>query len=275
MRRATARNYESGVMMTERADPFSVQDKVVLVTGAGRGIGRGIVRVFAARGARVAVNALTPTASKGLVDGINREGGEAHLLLGDLTRPEQAERVVEGAVRHFGGIDVLINTLGDSIPGRVVGDSVRPAMAADDWRRIVDINLTHVFYTSQAAGRHMLAQGGGKVINVSGIAALRGGKGVSAYAAAKSALVGLTRALSLEWAPKVQVNAIAPGSFPDNEEVSVEEMARRDEASRERIPLERVGRPMEVGYLALYLASSASDYMTGQTLYLDGGLSAK
>ena len=149
-------------------------------------------------------------------------------------------------------------------------------MSDQDWTFIVNVNLTHAFYCCRAVGRGLLTRRRGKVINISSSSARSGGAGIAAYTAAKSGLVGLTRALALEWAPvNVQVNAIAPGSFPDAEAMSEEQRAEADERAKERIPLGRVGRPEEVGLLALYLASEASHYMTGQTLYLDGGLSIK
>jgi 2-deoxy-D-gluconate 3-dehydrogenase len=122
-------------------------------------------------------------------------------------------------------------------------------------------------------GSTMLARGHGKVVNISSFAARAGGKGTAAYTTAKTGLVGFTRALALEWAPfNIQVNAIAPGSFPDAEVMSEKEKAAAVQEAKGRIPLGRPGRPEEVGCLALYLASEASDYMTGQTLHLDGGL---
>lgn len=255
--------------------PFGVDGKVVLLTGAGRGIGRGIARVLAAGGASVAINAFSDHAAEPLVQSLQAQGHEALLVLGDLTKSSVADTIVARTIEHFGRIDVLINTLGDSISSPVVGDGEKQGMTDDDWQNIIDINLNHIFYCCRAAGRPMLEQGHGKVINIASFMSARGGAQTTAYTAAKSAVTGLTRALALEWAPAIQVNAIAPGIFPDEEAITPEALQARDEGAAERIPLLRVGRPREVGYLAQYLASAASDYMTGQTLYLDGGMTVK
>jgi len=143
----------------------------------------------------------------------------------------------------------------------------------EEYRLILDLNLTEAVLCSRAAGPHMLARRSGKVINIGSFASARGGADLTIYAAAKTALVGFTRALALEWAPYgVQVNSIAPGLFPDAVTVGEAGYAERVRNARQSVPLKREGRLREVGLLAVYLASAASDYMTGQTLYLDGGL---
>ena len=146
------------------------------------------------------------------------------------------------------------------LPGH---DAKAPGPLTDEeYRLILDLNLTEAVLCSRAAGPHMLGRRSGKIINIGSFASIRGGVNLTIYAAAKTALVGFTRALALEWAPfGVQVNSIAPGLFPD--------AVRRAQQS---VPLQREGRLREVGLLAVYLASAAGDYMTGQTLYLDGGL---
>lgn len=261
--------------------PFDVAGKTVLITGAGRGIGRGIARVFARFGAQVAINALTETYVNPLVEDLVRSRGKAAAFIADLTDSAAVDDMVEKVTQKFGHLDVLINNLGDSIPGAVAvaedkqgQDQQKISPISDEtWKFIIDINLTHVFYCCRAVGQKMLARGNGKVVNISSFAARSGGKGNAAYTTAKTGLVGFTRALALEWAPyNIQVNAIAPGSFPDAEALSEKEMAEADEQAKDRIPLGRPGHPEEVGYLALYLASEASNYMTGQTLHLDGGL---
>jgi NAD(P)-dependent dehydrogenase (short-subunit alcohol dehydrogenase family) len=261
--------------------PFDVAGKTVLITGAGRGIGRGIARVFAGFGARVAVNALTEANAISLVEDLMRAGGKAAAFIADLTDSSAAEEMISSVSQKFGNVDVLINNLGDSIPGVVAVAEDRQAqdpekvypITDETWRFVMDINLTHAFFCCRAVGKKMLDRGDGKVINISSFAARSGGKGTAAYTTAKTGLVGFTRALALEWAPyNIQVNAIAPGSFPDAEAMSEKERIEADAEAKDRIPLGRAGRPEEVGYLALYLASEASDYMTGQTLYLDGGM---
>ncbi len=265
--------------MSEGKMPFDIRGKTVLITGAGRGIGRGIARIFARSGARVAVNALTETSVLPLAEELNRSGGEAAAFVADVTDSAAVDEMVRKATDRFGAVDVLINNLGDAIRRAVAvpeGEDAEGSMTDDDWRFILDVNLTHGFYLCRAVGRQMLARGQGKVITIGSSASRSGGGGMVAYTAAKSGIVGFTQALALEWAPyNVQVNAIAPGAFPDAEAMSRKAQTRADERSKERVPLRRVGRPEEVGFLAQYLASAESDYMTGQTLYLDGGLTIK
>ena len=260
---------------------FDVSGKTILVTGAGRGIGRGIARVLARFGAQGAINALTERHVNPLVAELIRSGGKAAGFVADLTHSVAVDEMIEKVSDKFGQIDVLINNLGDSIPGVVAvaedkqkKDQQKVTPISDEtWKFIIDINLTHAFYCCRAVGRQMLARGCGKVVNISSFAARSGGKGTVAYTTAKTGVAGFTRALALEWAPfNIQVNAIAPGSFPDAEIMPEKERVEADQQAKDRIPLGRSGRPEEVGYLALYLASEASDYMTGQTLHLDGGL---
>jgi NAD(P)-dependent dehydrogenase (short-subunit alcohol dehydrogenase family) len=255
--------------------PFDVAGKVVLLTGAGRGIGRGIARVFAESRAKVAVNALSDRHAGPLVQSINDAGGEAQLVVGDVTHSDVAERIVAETVARFGRVDVLVNALGDAISHSVAAIDGRQGMSDEEWRMIVDLNLTHVFSTSRAAARRMYDQGHGKIINIASFMVARGGARLASYTAAKAGVVGLTRALALEWAPTIQVNAIAPGIFPDDEVLAREDLRVRDLDARGNIPMQRVGRPREVGYLARFLASPAADYLTGQTIHLDGGLTIK
>jgi NAD(P)-dependent dehydrogenase (short-subunit alcohol dehydrogenase family) len=146
-------------------------------------------------------------------------------------------------------------------------------MTEADWHSIVDINLTQAFTACSAFGKHLLEQRSGSVINISSFAALRPRAEIVAYAAAKAGLSRFTESLALEWAPyDVRVNAIAPGQFPDIDTLTDEQLRQRDERAAQDIPLRRVGRLREVGLLAVYLASAASAYVTGQTFVIDGGM---
>jgi len=189
---------------------------------------------------------------------------------------------VQGAIdtvmKEFGHIDILINNLGDSIrkplvalPGKA---NATQALSDDELKFVMDINLTEAILCTRAVGPHMLEQRSGKVINISSWTARQGGGEMVVYTIAKTALVGFTRAQALEWAPYgVHVNAIAPGIFPDPV-TSGEERARQTaQRAAQTVPLGRPGQLREVGLLALYLASAASNYMTGQTIFLDGGMS--
>ena len=249
---------------------YDLSGKVAFVTGAGRGIGKGIAQVLAEAGADVVINALTPQYVEGLAADIGKATGRRVVpLVADVTRSDEVERAIPRILGEFGSLHILVNNLGDAIRKPLV------QVTDEELRTVLDLNFTATVLCSRAVGPHMLARRSGKVINIASFAAARGTPALTIYAAAKSAVVGFTRALALEWAPYgVHVNAIAPGLFPDPVTVGEEGYRRRTEQAKHTVPLGREGRLREVGLLALYLASAASDYMTGQTLYLDGGLTS-
>lgn len=257
---------------------FDITDKVVFVTGAGRGIGKGIAQVLAEAGADVAINALTETYVTAVAAEMATSTGRRVVpVIADMTKAEDVQRAVGQVLTTFGRIDVLVNALGDSIRTPLVtlpgaGGDITP-IADDDLNFIMDINLTEALLCTRAVAPHMLARGSGKVINVSSWTAHQGGRDMVLYTTAKTALAGFTRAQALEWGPHgVQVNCIAPGLFPDIVTGGAERVRRSEERAKADVPLGRTGQLREAGLLALYLASSASDYMTGQTILLDGGL---
>lgn len=254
---------------------YDVTGKVVLITGAGRGIGKGIAQVLAEAGADIALNALTDKYVNGVAAEIARASGRRVVpVISDVTKADSVKRVVDQVLNTFGRIDVLVNALGDSIrkplvslPGGATG------VTDDELQFIMDINLTEALLTTRAVGPHMLARKSGKVINIASWTAQQGGKDLVLYTTAKTALAGFTRAQALEWAPyNVHVNTIGPGIFPDIVTSGEERYKQSTQRAEQNVPLKRAGKLREVGLLALYLASSASDYMTGQTILLDGGL---
>ncbi|KRT71501.1 MAG: short-chain dehydrogenase/reductase SDR [Candidatus Rokubacteria bacterium CSP1-6] len=247
---------------------YDLTGKVVFVTGAGRGIGKGIAQVLAEAGADVIINALTSRYVEGLAADIGKATGRRVVpLVADVTKADEVERAIARIVGEFGALHILVNNLGDAIRKPLV------QLTDEELRTVLDLNFTATVLCSRAAGPHMLARRSGKVINITSFAAVKGAPNLTIYAAAKAALVGFTRALALEWAPYgVQVNGIGPGLFPDPVTVGDAAYRQRVEDAKRTVPLGREGRLREVGLLALYLASSASDYMTGQTIYLDGGL---
>ncbi len=257
---------------------YDIEGKVVLITGAGRGIGTGIAEVLAEAGADIALNALTDRYVVNTAERIAKSSGRRVIsILGDVTRSQGAQEVVARVEKELGPIEVLVNNLGDAIRKPLVKLPGKDGETATDEeiKKILDLNMMAAVYCTRAVGPQMLARRRGKIINIASYTAGRGGKEVVLYTAAKAAIVGFTRTQALEWAPyNIQVNAIAPGLFPDPVNIQDEETAKQMDAYIAKItPLGRAGRLREVGLLALYLASSASDYMTGQTLYLDGGLS--
>jgi 2-deoxy-D-gluconate 3-dehydrogenase len=257
---------------------FDVTGKVVFITGAGRGIGKGIAQVLAEAGADIALNALTPKYVEGVAAEIAASSGRRVVpVIADVTKPETVQRAIDSVLATFGRIDVLVNALGDSIRKPLValpGVAGSEAASDDDLRFILDINLTEALLCTRAVGPHMLARRSGKVINIASWTAHSGGEDMVLYTAAKAALAGFTRAQALEWAPYgVHVNAISPGLFPDVVTGGEAGVRRSEQRAAAEVPLQRAGKLREVGLLALYLSSAASDYMTGQTIPLDGGLS--
>jgi NAD(P)-dependent dehydrogenase (short-subunit alcohol dehydrogenase family) len=257
---------------------FDVTGKVVFITGAGRGIGKGIAQVLAEAGADVALNALTPKYVTDTAAQIAAASGRRVVpIIADVTKADQVQRAVDSVLGAFGRIDVLVNALGDSIrkplaalPGK---EHDGAGVTDDELRFIMDINLTEALLCTRAVGPHMLARRSGKVINIASWTAHQGGRDMVLYTTAKTALAGFTRAQALEWAPYgVHVNAISPGLFPDVVTSGEERVRQSTQRAEQTVPLRRPGRLREVGLLALYLASDASDYMTGQTIPLDGGL---
>jgi NAD(P)-dependent dehydrogenase (short-subunit alcohol dehydrogenase family) len=240
--------------------------RTALVTGAGKGLGRAIALGFAGAGADVVLMARTRADLEAVAREVEALGRQALVAVADATDSRQVDAVVEQAVARFGRIDVLAHAAGGSLrkPSVDVTD--------EEWDGVISANLSSTFKVCRAVGRHMLAQGGGSIINLSSTAGMRGRAGNAPYSAAKAAVINLSRALAMEWAPKgVRVNVLAPGRFltPLTEaEMSVPE---KYAAFVRQVPLGRIGRPEEIQDIAVWLASDASAYVTGSTITLDGG----
>ena len=190
----------------------------------------------------------------------------ATAVTGDVSRPEACTQIIERTVAEFGRIDILINNAG----------TIRRAPAAehswDDWSAVLETNLSSVFRLSQLAGKHMLAQGGGKIINIASLLTFQGGITVPSYAAAKGGVGQLTKALANEWASRgINVNAIAPGYMETDNTAALRADPVRSRQILERIPAGRWGTPADLGGAAVFLASRASDYLHGHVLVVDGG----
>ncbi len=248
---------------------MSLAGRVAVVTGASRGLGRAIALALAEAGADVA---LAARAKRDLEDTgalVQRAGRRALVAPTDVASYAEVEALMGRAVRELGRLDIVVNNAG------VAKVAPLAEMTPDDWRFMVDANLTGVFNGCRAAAPHLIAQKSGKVINVASVLGQVGLPGYTIYAATKGGVIALTRALGVEWARHgIQVNAIAPGWFatdmtdPAFSDPKINERLTRD------IPMRRIGRPEEIGPLAVYLASQASAFMTGQTIFLDGGHSA-
>jgi 2-dehydro-3-deoxy-D-gluconate 5-dehydrogenase len=250
------------------ASPFSLEGQVALVTGANVGLGQAIALALAEAGADVAgVSRRAAPETKAQVEALGRRfiGIEA-----DLSSTAPIAKIVDQTKTDLGRLDILINNAG--IIRRA--DSVEFTEA--DWDAVIDTNLKSVFFLAQAAGRHMIAQGRGKIINVASMLSFQGGVRVPSYTASKSGLAGLTRLLANEWASKgVNVNAIAPGYMTTDNTTQLREDAKRNAEILARIPAGRWGEPSDIGGAAVFLASRASDYVNGAIIPVDGGWLAR
>jgi 2-deoxy-D-gluconate 3-dehydrogenase len=245
---------------------FDLAGRVALVTGSSRGLGAGMARALAQAGADVVLHAST-TAPTGVASALASEFGVRTAgLVGDLQRRDAVDALVPGVLDRMGRLDILVNNAG----------IIRRAEAVDysdeDWDATFEVNVTSMFRLCRAAGAHMLAAGGGKIINNASILAFQGGVRVPAYAAAKGAVAQLTKALANEWAGKgVNVNAIAPGYMRTDNTRALAEDPVRYRQILDRIPAGRWGEPDDLGGAVVFLASRASDYVHGHLLVVDGG----
>jgi 2-dehydro-3-deoxy-D-gluconate 5-dehydrogenase len=247
---------------------FDLSGRVAVVTGANTGIGQGIAVALAEAGADLALVGRSPADQT--ADQVRAVGRRAALIEADLSTIAPVEGVVERTLAELGGLEILVNNAG----------TIRRAEAVDfseaDWDAVVDTNLKGLFFLTQAAGRHMLAQGRGKVINIASMLSFQGGIRVASYTASKSGVAGLTRLLANEWAAKgVNVNAIAPGYIATNNTAALQADETRNRQILERIPAGRWGQPSDLAGAAVFLASAASDYVHGQVLAVDGGWLAR
>jgi NAD(P)-dependent dehydrogenase (short-subunit alcohol dehydrogenase family) len=243
--------------------------KVAVVTGASRGLGRAVALALAGAGADVALAARSKPDLEETAHQVEARDRRALVVPTDVTSYPEVEALVGRARAELGRLDVLVNNSGVA--------RVKPLLewTPPEWRALVDVNLLGVFNGCRAAAPHLTGQGWGKVINVSSMLAAVGLPGYTVYAATKGAIIAFTRTLAVEWARhNVQVNAIAPGWFATDMSDPAFREARLAERLLRDVPARRTGRPEEIGPLAVYLASAASDFMTGQTLFLDGGHTA-
>jgi len=244
-----------------------LEGKVALVTGASRGIGRAIAEDLASNGAKVVINYNSSAdAANEVVAAIESNGGEATAVQADVSDFNAAQSLVKTAIDTYGHIDIVVNNAGTT------RDKLLPMMKEDDWDVVLDTNLKSVFNCCKAVSRPMLRRKqGGRIINISSVVGLVGQGGQSNYAASKAGVIGFTKSLAKELAPRqITVNAIAPGFFL----TALTDVLADDlkEKSLEFIPLARWGELPEVGYLVSFLASDKAAYITGQVINVDGGI---
>ncbi len=247
-------------------DSFNLTGKNALVTGSRTGLGRAMAIGLAEAGANVMVHGSKEAGLDEVCAAVRAAGGKAGRAIANLSDQGVPARLMETMLAEFGGIDILINNAGIARRKPAVDYSM------EDWNLVVQINLTAVFQMAQLAGREMIAQGRGKIINVASLLSFQGGITVPAYAAAKGGVATLTMALANEWASKgVNVNAIAPGYMSTDLTAPLEADAVRSKQIVDRIPAGRWGSPRDLAGAAVFLASPASDYIHGTVLAVDGG----
>ncbi|QSO46168.1 SDR family oxidoreductase [Alicyclobacillus mengziensis] len=253
-------------------DLFRLTGKVAVITGGGRGLGQQIAEAFVEAGAKVVLCSRRVENCKQVQEQLESAGGEALALQLDVTNPDSVAQVVKEARARFGKIDILVNNSGASWGAPALD------MPYDAWQKVLQTNLTGTFLMSQEVGRFMKEHGGGKIVNIASVAGLRGSEpeGLDAvgYSASKGGIIALTRDLAIKWARyNIYVNAIAPGFFLTK--MTKDVLAYGGDRIIASTPLRRIGGERDLQGAALYLASAASDYVTGQVLAVDGGATAK
>jgi 2-deoxy-D-gluconate 3-dehydrogenase len=248
--------------MKNTLDLFRLDKKIALVTGSASGLGAAIAFALSQAGATVAChgNRRAATATAEAI------GERAAAFQADLSSTSGAEHLFSQVKQTFGRVDILVNNAGTIL--RDAAEDVK----LEDWEQVIQVNLTSVFQLSQLAARDMIPRGKGKIVNIASLLSFQGGIRVPAYAASKGGVAQLTKALANEWAPKgIQVNAIAPGYFATTNTEALQADETRNRQILERIPAGRWGQPEDLGGAALFLASAASDYVTGTVITVDGG----
>jgi len=246
---------------------LNFKDQVVLVTGAGRGIGKAIALAFAREGAQVAVNDINPASCEAVANEITTLGGEAAAFHADVSNKLAVQALLIDLEDRWGRVDVLINNAGV--------EPHKPIVQLDewDWDRTIDVNLKGAFICSQSAGRMMIKQGGGVIVNIASIAGRAAGlRDRSAYVASKTGLIGFTKECAREFAAhRIRVNAVCPGVIVTEMTAHLRDNEAQLKKWLEDIPLGRLGEPDDVTGLVLFLCSDAARYITGQAINVDGG----
>ena len=249
-------------------NPFSLEGKVALVTGANTGLGQGIAVAFAQAGADVAVAGfIPPTETEAM---IKKTGRKFLNIDANLMTIEPVGRIVAETVKGLGKIDILVNNAG------IIRRADSLEFGEKDWDDVMNVNIKSMFFMCQAAGREMVKQGSGKIINIASMLSFQGGIRVPSYTASKSGVAGITRLLANEWAAKnINVNAIAPGYMATDNTEQLRKDPQRSSDILARIPAGRWGEPSDVGGTAVFLASPAANYLHGAIIPVDGGWLAR
>jgi 2-deoxy-D-gluconate 3-dehydrogenase len=251
-------------------EKFKLDGKVALVTGASVGLGQAMAIALAEAGADVAAHCHQAGEADETCGKISGIGRKAFALAGDMSEKDVPQNLIEKVIGEFGRIDILINNAG------MIRRAPAVDFSEDDWATVLEVNLSSVFRLSQAAGRKMIEQGAGKIVNIASLLSFQGGINVPAYTASKSGVAGLTKAFANEWAKyNVNVNAIAPGYMATNNTAPLRADETRNRQILERIPAGRWGNADDLAGAAIFLSSAASDYLQGHILVVDGGWMAR
>ena len=245
---------------------MQLEGKVALVTGASRGIGRAVAIRLAKSGAKIAVNyAGNQAAAEEVKQIIEQNGGEAILVQADISNAESVDAMVAAVMEAFGRIDILVNNAG------ITRDTLLMRMKEADWNAVIQTNLTGVFYVTKAVSKIMMKQRYGKIVNMSSVVGLMGNAGQANYAAAKAGVIGFTKSMAKELAARnITVNAIAPGFIATDMTAVLSDKVKEDLATK--IPRGRLGEADDIASAVLFLVSDSANYITGQTLNVDGGM---
>lgn len=243
-----------------------LKGKNAVITGGSRGIGRAVALCFAQLGANVTVNYVKNSkAAEDTVQEIKGLGGNAMAAAADVADSQAAKQLIESAAQHFGGVDILVNSAG------INRDTLLLRMKDEDWQGVIETNLSGVFNCTRAAARIMVKQRRGRIINISSVVGIRGNAGQANYSASKAGVIGFTKAVAKELGIRgITVNAIAPGYIQTDMTEKLPEKTR--EEMLKRVVLGRPGKPEDVAWLAAFLSSDLSAYITGQIIAVDGGI---
>ena len=241
------------------------QNRTVIVTGSTQGIGREIALKFGAEGANVIVNGSNRAAAEEVAAEIEASGGKAACFLCDISKAEEAKKIVEFALTTFESLDIIVNNAG------ITRDNLLMRMSEEDWDSVLDINLKGAFNLIQASARTLTKQRSGVIINMTSVSGVMGNAGQANYAASKAGLIGLTKSVAKEFASRnIRCNAIAPGFIQTAMTDQLKDEVK--ETYLNAIPLKRFGQVEDIANLALFLASDRAKYITGQVIHVDGGL---
>jgi len=250
-----------------------LKDRVAIVTGAGKGIGWGIAKVFSTEGAKVIVVDWDEEAGEKTAEEIRQSSGDAIFVNCDVSNEEQVKAMVQATIDKYGRIDILVNNAGVGVYKSVL------EATSDDWDHCLAVNLRGVFLCSKYAIPHMQSVGKGAIINISSVHSHATVNGVAPYAASKGGITALTRNMAIDYGPTIRVNAIAPGWVltPLIQSIfdSYDDPAEQQRLVEQRQVMKRIGRPEDIGHAAAFLASDEASFITGTQLFVDGGLTAQ